>query len=168
MFTPTHPNLNTPLRGSGLGLQRCSMRSAHIQSALIGCEPPIGARVCGAVRRVRSLGSRLCELVDLVVGAEWVCCGCSVFFHLIPETGRYCVLYVFYLFILLGRIVYCPTPGLTRVSVSMDTQSHHRLPAQGAPARRRRRVRLLRGAASGPMPRSLRSSWVASLAGLGI
>ena len=34
-----------------------------------------------------------------------LCCGCSVFFHLIPEAARYYVLYVFYLFILLG--VFC-------------------------------------------------------------
>ena len=68
----------------------CSTRSAHIQSALIGCEPPRCTRMapCGARDR------RLCEL-DLVVGAECGCCGCSVFFYLIPETARYYVLYVF-------------------------------------------------------------------------
>ena len=51
------------------GLQH--MQSAHILSALIGCEPPIGARVWRRGACDRSDGSRLYEL-ELVVGAEWV------------------------------------------------------------------------------------------------
>ena len=48
--------------------------------------------------------------------------GGSVFFHLIPETAKYYVLYVFYLFILLARILYCPTLRLGRLGALRQPQ----------------------------------------------
>ena len=59
---------------------------------MIGCEPPIPRGT------------------HLVVGAEWVLWVLCIF-YLIPEAARYYVLYFFYLFILLVRILYCATLG---------------------------------------------------------